>query len=322
MKTARLLLIFALVQLAAAQYSQSGGKAAGTGGGYVQIGTGTTSILFSGDVTGTIAGPQTVIGILGHPLPTLSAGYPHWNGTAWVFDTPASMTWPASAGIPIYSGSSSWGTSLGVGTNNVVPVVVSGAWTTSNAPALSAANMTSFPTLNQSTTGNAATSTNMSTNGTANQVWAMDATGTTQGWVAAAPTSNNAILFSYCLGTVGTGNATEYAMAPNSATASQGLCAATVTQGADVGVPMPFACTAKNLYVHMLTAGAAAGSSVVKLYKNGVASALTCTGGTTKACSDTTHTASFAAGDVWSMTVTTGQATDTSAGVKAAFQCQ
>lgn len=39
-----------------------------------------------------------------------------------------------------------------------------------------------FPTLNQSTTGNASTATNISTNGSANQVWGMNAGATAQGW--------------------------------------------------------------------------------------------------------------------------------------------
>ena len=48
-----------------------------------------------------------------------------------------------------------------------------------------------FPVLNQNTsgssascTGNAATATKISTNGTANQVWSMDSGGTVQGWHA------------------------------------------------------------------------------------------------------------------------------------------
>jgi hypothetical protein len=39
-----------------------------------------------------------------------------------------------------------------------------------------------IPTLNQSTTGNAATATNIGTSGTGNQVWGMNAGGTAQGW--------------------------------------------------------------------------------------------------------------------------------------------
>ena len=38
------------------------------------------------------------------------------------------------------------------------------------------------PTLNQTTTGNAATATNLSTNGTAGQVWGMNSGGSAQGW--------------------------------------------------------------------------------------------------------------------------------------------
>lgn len=74
--------------------------------------------------------------------------------------------------------------------------------TLSNAPALSATNMTAFPTLNQSTTGNAATATNISTSGTANQIWSMDSTGTTQGWQP-APSAGGPI-YSQVFATVST----------------------------------------------------------------------------------------------------------------------
>ena len=71
------------------------------------------------------------------------------------------MTWPAAAGIANYAGGNAWGTSYS--STNTIP-----------------ANFIS--TLNQSTTGNAATATNLSTNGTANQVWGMNAGATAQGW--------------------------------------------------------------------------------------------------------------------------------------------
>jgi hypothetical protein len=54
----------------------------------------------------------------------------------------------------------------------------------------SAIQASDVPTLNQSTTGNAATATNISTNGTGNQVWGMNSGATAQGWqtVSASPT--------------------------------------------------------------------------------------------------------------------------------------
>lgn len=66
------------------------------------------------------------------------------------------VTWPGSAGVPNYSGANTWGTSYTVGTaaNNLVQLNASGY-----LPALNASLLTNFPTLNQSTTGNAATAT-------------------------------------------------------------------------------------------------------------------------------------------------------------------
>jgi hypothetical protein len=225
MKILRVLaMIVLLVSGATAQttHTNTGGKA-GPVGGYIRFGNAAgvpPTIGFSGDLSGTSTS-QTVVGILGQPLPpTLPGppgGYLHWNGTAWVFDTPSggggggigitingatpspspanfndgfpppppfgynvqwklngnqisaalvgdgepthcllgngqfapcpsstgggggSMTWPAGgAGIPNYSGASSWNTSYSAG--NQIP--------------------SSFiPTLNQNTTGTAGTAT-------------------------------------------------------------------------------------------------------------------------------------------------------------------
>ena len=62
-----------------------------------------------------------------------------------------------------------------------------GAPSYQTAPTFSAANLTSFPTFNQSTTGNASTATNLSTTGTANQVWGMNSGATAQGWQTLTP---------------------------------------------------------------------------------------------------------------------------------------
>lgn len=45
----------------------------------------------AGDLSGNSTS-QTVIGIQGHTLPTLATGYPHWTGSAWVYDTPSGST--------------------------------------------------------------------------------------------------------------------------------------------------------------------------------------------------------------------------------------
>lgn len=84
----------------------------------------------------------------GYVLSSSTAGVRSWiaNGSG------GSMTWPSSAGVAVYGGSSAWGTSLTVGTsaNNLVQLNGSG-----QLPAVSAALLTNFPTLNQNTTGTA-----------------------------------------------------------------------------------------------------------------------------------------------------------------------
>ena len=49
---------------------------------------GSSSFTAAGDLSGSPTSQQ-VIGVLGKPLPPLASGYPHYNGTAWVFDTPS-----------------------------------------------------------------------------------------------------------------------------------------------------------------------------------------------------------------------------------------
>lgn len=71
-----------------------------------------------------------------------------------------SMVWPTAAGVAVYAGANTWGTSLTVGTgiNNLVQLNGS-----SQLPPVSAALLINFPPLNQSTTGNAATATALAT---------------------------------------------------------------------------------------------------------------------------------------------------------------
>lgn len=77
--------------------------------------------------------------------------FPDGTWTDW---TGSAMSYPG-AGIPNSTGSA-WGNSYTVGTaaSNLVQLTAAGA-----LPAVSAANLTNFPTLNQNTTGNAATAT-------------------------------------------------------------------------------------------------------------------------------------------------------------------
>ena len=124
-------------------------------------------------------------------------------------------------------------------------------------------------------------------------------------------------LWAMCTGTVGTGNGTEYILFPFQGTNS----GCTVTTGTEM--PMPLACTASQLVVKASAAGALAGSGVVKVYKNGSATSnMTCTLGTGTSCTDTSTTMAYAAGDTYKVTVTTGQATDTTANLRINFICQ
>jgi trimeric autotransporter adhesin len=68
--------------------------------------------------------------------------------------TGGGIGYPTGSGIPTVSSGSAWGTTL-TEANGSVAYGSGGAWTVSNAPAISAANMTSFPTFNQNTTGTA-----------------------------------------------------------------------------------------------------------------------------------------------------------------------
>lgn len=127
-----------------------------------------------------------------------------------------------------------------------------------------------------------------------------------------------ATLSGFCTGTVGTANTTAYGLAPYS---NATTCLSVI--GANNEQLPPFACTARNLAAHATVGGATAGSGVITLYKNNVATALTCTLGTgsnTK-CTDTTHTVALAATDQYSLRVTTNQATDTTANPYAVFVC-
>src|SRR5580693_2230453 len=116
------------------------------------------SFVPAGDLGGSST-TQEVVGILSNALPSISTGYLNWTGTAWAFTTlPAGIGYPSGSGIPIVSTGTSWGSTI-TATNGDVIFGSGGVWAKSAAPAISAANMTSFPTFNQNTTGNAATAT-------------------------------------------------------------------------------------------------------------------------------------------------------------------
>lgn len=128
------------------------------------------------------------------------------------------------------------------------------------------------------------------------------------------------MLTSFCGGAVGTGNGTEYVLAPFLKGAST-ACTTTIATGS-IETPLSHACVMQNLYVKAGTAGAVGGSGIIKIYKNtSSAAGITCTLGTGTSCNDTTHTQTMAAGDSWKATVTTGQATDSTADIRLAIDC-
>lgn len=123
---------------------------------------------------------------------------------------------------------------------------------------------------------------------------------------------SDSIIATSCGGTVGTANATTYAMGLYG---SNGNCnSATIVEA-----PIPVASTASRFYCRAGSAGAQAGSGVMTLYKNGSPTAITCTLGTGTTCSDLVNSVAFAAGDTHAIRVLTGQASDTTANIRCSF---
>jgi hypothetical protein len=125
--------------------------------------------LNSPSFTGTVVMGAPVLGLdQATPTPDSTRTQLYAKGGRWCSQSTAgietcmgtggSMVYPG-AGVPISTGST-WGTSYAVGTapNSLVQLNSSG-----QLPAISAANLTNFPTFNQSTTGNAATATALAT---------------------------------------------------------------------------------------------------------------------------------------------------------------
>ena len=76
------------------------------------------------------------------------------GSTVTLTSTGSGIGYPSGSGLAVVSSGSAWGTTLAE-SNGTVVYGTGGAWTASSAPTISAANMTSFPTLNQNTTGTA-----------------------------------------------------------------------------------------------------------------------------------------------------------------------
>jgi hypothetical protein len=133
-----------------------------------------------------------------------------------------------------------------------------------------------------------------------------------------ADVPSTAAFVSFCASTVGTATSTTYVLAPYAQTTSN-CNATTVTE-----MPMPHAGTAKNLYVIASAAGKDSTSGVVTLYANAATTALTCTLGTSTSCHDITDTASFTAGESFSVRVKTSttNSNDTTANIRVTFDYQ
>ncbi len=121
-----------------------------------------------------------------------------------------------------------------------------------------------------------------------------------------------------CNGVVGTGNGTTYVLIPFNTAASSLSCA----QGGVTEILAPFSTTAVKISCNSGTAGAVAGSGICTLYKNGSASALTCTMGTALTCQATGSVAFNGTSDLFSIRVTTGQASDSTANVRCTVEFQ
>lgn len=140
-----------------------------------------TSLPITTGVSGLGTGVATALGVA-----TGSAGSFVVNGGA--LGTPTSGTLTNATGLPISTGVSGLGTGVATALSNALNaasglVGYSGALGTPTSGV--ATNLTGTATaLNIG--GNAATATNISTNGTANQVWGMNSGASAQGWQTAS----------------------------------------------------------------------------------------------------------------------------------------
>jgi hypothetical protein len=141
------------------------------------------------------------------------------------------------------------------------------------------------------------------------------------------PTSSAALLVtSSCTGTIGSTASTEYILAPFISSTGTGTAC---TQAGVTEMPIPVACTAKNLYATASlgagTGGHSSGGNVELYYNNGFSSTtnLNCQLGNSTSCNDTSHSLAMAAGGTYSIRVkTSATATDTTANIRVSFVCQ
>ncbi len=140
-----------------------------------------TNATHTGDVSGSTA--LTVNGIKNADIPALTTGNLRYNGTAWVFDNTALTSFTETD--PIVKAINGLVKSNGT----TISSAVAGA--DYLTPTGSAATLSNFPTLNQSTTGNAATATTSSniSGGLVGSIPYQTAAGVT-GMLAAGTTNN------------------------------------------------------------------------------------------------------------------------------------
>ena len=142
----------------------SGGGNANTSFGAMTSGTNNSAIM-------VVSSPGSLTGNIQIPYTNLTGTTPTWNqnttGTATYANTANAVSYSNLTGsVPTWNQNTT-GTASYANTANAV----------------SYSNLTgSVPTWNQNTTGLAATATNLSSNGTANQVWSMNSGATAQGW--------------------------------------------------------------------------------------------------------------------------------------------
>jgi hypothetical protein len=142
----------------------------------------------------------------------------------------------------------------------------------------------------------------------------------TSNGAGAIPTfqSTKAIVNAWCGNTIGTVSGTAYLLMPAGPTgATSTACTGTSNAGE---IPMPYAGTARNMYVTLATA-CTTGVHVI-LYKGNVAQTLEVdlTTGTSGSDTNGAHAISFSAGNVWSVRALPQQTTETCKDFRVSFE--
>jgi hypothetical protein len=215
------------------------------------------------------------------------------------------LTGGTSGGLPYFNSATTMASSAALGAN--LPVFGAGAGAAPFTGTRSGNTTEVVTGTGTKTTGNCAS-------------WDANGNAVDDGAPCAGSGGVGSFVSAWCAGPVGTGNGSIYPLYPGAGGTTPTF---NCTSGAViVENPVPAACTAQHLTVKARVAGAVAGSGVITLYKNTVATALTCTLGTGTTCNDAAHTVAFAANDAWSVRVQTGQGNDTTADIRTMWQCK